>query len=196
MRKRAWLAGILACLTLIGSAYSQSSDDRNHGTLGVYFDYTRLQSADLNLFGIGGRGGFNVHPHIALEGELAYDFERDLPTFCLAPPFTVDCITSRVHALHGLFGAKVQTTGPVRFFGVAKGGFLHLGTNTSGGIVAFLNGGNSISGGDTHAVFYPGGGVEFGRGRFAIRLEAGDEMFFANGAHHNFKFMGGPQIRF
>jgi hypothetical protein len=45
-------------------------------------------------------------------------------------------------------------------------------------------------------VFYPGGGVEFNAGRLGIRVEAGDEIYFDNGANHNFRLTAGPQIRF
>jgi hypothetical protein len=55
--------------------------------------------------------------------------------------------------------------------------------------------GNVISG-DTNAVFYPGGGLEFFKGRIGLRLEAGDAMYFFNGANHNLKVSVGPQIRF
>ena len=45
-------------------------------------------------------------------------------------------------------------------------------------------------------LFYPGGGIELFAGRFGIRAEAGDEMYFDRGANHNLKFTIGPQIRF
>ena len=50
---------------------------------------------------------------------------------------------------------------------------------------------NNVSG-----TFYPGGGVEAFLGPIGLRLDVGDEMFFANGVHHNWKASFGPQIRF
>ena len=84
----------------------------------------------------------------------------------------------------------------MRLFVVTKAGFLNFGASSA---VTFGNLNNQLSSirdSETHGVFYPGGGVEFGKGTFGIRLEGGDEIFFDNGANHNFKFMGGPQIRF
>ena len=66
----------LAALGPAASAQNTSNDDKNHGNFGIYFDYTRLKQASFNMFGVGARLGINVHPHVVLEGEMAYDFER------------------------------------------------------------------------------------------------------------------------
>jgi hypothetical protein len=63
---------ILLFLFTVPSAFAQ-----NHGEVSAFFDYFRFQNAnDLNMFGVGGRVSVNVHPHVALEEEGAYDFER------------------------------------------------------------------------------------------------------------------------
>src|SRR3954469_25606313 len=53
----------------------------NHGEIGIYADYFRLTprgaSGSSNFLGLGGRVGFNVHPNIALEAEMNYDFARN-----------------------------------------------------------------------------------------------------------------------
>src|SRR5947209_12304003 len=67
---------LVLCAAMCFPAAFAQTGDKDHGNFGVYFDYTRLQFAKLNLFGVGGRVGINVHPHIALEGEMAYDFAR------------------------------------------------------------------------------------------------------------------------
>jgi hypothetical protein len=194
MRKHSllWLLPFLAVLT--PQAFTQDTDTHDRGDFGIYFDYTRLQAVKTNFFGIGARAGVNINPHIAVEGEFAYDFNRSIGPSCPPPPATVDCLIPSASLWHGLFGAKIQTAGPVRMFALAKGGFLRLDVSGIGTITG-LTGGSTTS---THGAFYPGGGVEFGRSgrRWAIRLEAGDEIFWDNGANHNFKFMGGPQIRF
>jgi len=46
------------------------------------------------------------------------------------------------------------------------------------------------------SVFYPAGGIEGFIGWFGVRFEAGDEMYFEDGANHNFRFTAGPQFRF
>lgn len=196
--KRLTVLGALAlCLAILAPAASaQSNDDKNHGNFGVYFDYTRLKNTSTNMFGVGARLGINVHPHVVLEGEMAYDFERNQTATITDLNNNTTTVRSNLRLIHGLFGPKFQTTGPIRVFAVLKGGLLNFGVNgavTSGNVINQING---ITTGDTNGVFYPGGGVEFNVGFIGLRLEAGDEIYFDNGANHNFKFMGGPQIRF
>jgi hypothetical protein len=56
MKRPAVSRVFVVCLALLAArAFAQSAEDKNHGDIGVYFDYTRLQFADANLFGIGAR---------------------------------------------------------------------------------------------------------------------------------------------
>lgn len=197
MKRFAILIALAVCFAAIAPAASaQSSDDKNHGNLGVYLDFTRLNPADLNMFGVGGRLGFNIRPHIVLEGEMAYDFERN-KTQNISNGVISNTVRSNLRLLHGLFGLKIQSTGPVRVFGLLKGGFVNFGVGgpvTAGVINNQING---IVDGDTDGVFYPGGGVEFNVGWLGFRVEAGDEiMFLNNGTQNNFRATAGPQIRF
>jgi hypothetical protein len=196
MKRIAIISALALCLAAIApTASAQSKDDKNHGNFGVFFDYTRLQFAKQNFFGVGGRLGLNVHPHVVLEAEMAYDFERNASATISSVPTTT--ARSNLRLIHGLFGPKFQTTGPVRAFFVLKGGLLNFAVSHSGVTTGNVsNQFGNIADGDTNGVFYPGGGVEFNAGFIGLRLEAGDEIFFDNGANHNFKFMGGPQIRF
>jgi hypothetical protein len=169
--------------------------DYNHGSIGVFADYLRLQSAGTNNIGLGGRVGFAVHPNVHLEGEIAYDF-RESHTATIASGFTTTTYKANFRVLHGLFGPKFQTTGPVRFFAVLKGGFVNFSVSTAGAPAGFTNSFGGVVDGDTHPVFYPGGGVELGAKWFAIRGEVGDEMYFKNGAHNNLRITVGPTFRF
>src|SRR5689334_7676534 len=56
--------------------HDDGSSDWNHGSVGAFVDYLRLQGAGTNNWGLGGRVGFNVHPNVQLEGEIAYDFRE------------------------------------------------------------------------------------------------------------------------
>ncbi|HKD82114.1 MAG TPA: hypothetical protein VKH81_20650 [Candidatus Angelobacter sp.] len=197
MKRFAILCALGLCLGMIAPAASAQGDDKNHGDFGVYFDYTRLQFAKQNFFGVGGRLGFNLAPHVVMEGEMAYDFEQNTTASITDLSGNTTTIRSNLRLLHGLFGPKIQSTGPVRVFAVIKGGFLNFrGGNTGVTVGNFTNQVGNVLNGDTNGVLYPGGGVEFNAGFLGLRLEAGDEIFFDNGANHNFKFMGGPQIRF
>jgi hypothetical protein len=176
----------------------ETNDDRsdyNRGSVGVFFDYLRLENAGTNNFGIGGRLGVNVHPNVQLEGEIAYDF-RESRTLSVTGVFGTATYGADFRVLHGLFGPKFQTTGPVRVFAVLKGGFINFGVTTENAPVGFVNSFGNIVDGDTHGVLYPGAGVELGAGWFAIRLEAGDEIYWQNGANNNFKATVGPVFRF
>jgi len=196
MKRLAILSALVLCVTVIMAPAAKAQDDRNHGDFGVYFDYTRLQAASANMFGVGGRIGVNLAPAVVLEGEMAWDFERS-QTATITSGGITNTFRSNLRLIHGLFGPKFQTTkGPVRAFIVIKGGLLNFGVSgpVTAGVFATQIG--TIKDGDTNGVVYPGGGIEFNAGAFGLRLEAGDEIYFDNGANHNFKFMGGPQIRF
>ena len=196
MKRLAVLSVLALFLGVMAPAAFAQSDDKNHGEFGVYFDYFRLEFAKLNLFGVGGRVGFNIHPAVAIEGEMSYDFERSTTETITSGGIT-NTFRSNLRLIHGLAGPKIQTTkGPIRLFVVVKGGLLNFGVGGPVTAGAFANQIGTIKDGDTNGVFYPGGGIEFNAGNFGLRLEAGDEIFWDNGANHNFKFMGGPQIRF
>jgi hypothetical protein len=197
MKRFAIISALALCFAAIApAATAQSGDDKNHGNLGAYFDFTRIQQADLNMFGVGGRLGVNVRPHVVLEGEMAYDFERTKTQVVTVGGIT-NTFRSNLRLLHGLFGLKIQSTGPVRVFALAKGGFVNFGVGgpVTAGVINNQIG--NIVDGDTNGVFYPGGGVEFNAGIFGIRIEAGDEIMFLNkGTSNNFRATFGPQIRF
>ena len=197
MKRLAILSALALCIASSAPAASaQSSDDKNHGNFGIYADFTRLQPADLNMFGVGARLGVNVRKHVVVEGEMAYDFERTKTQVITVGNLT-STVRSNLRMLHGLFGLKIQSTGPVRFFGLLKGGFVNFGVGGPVTAGVINNQINNIVDGDTSGVFYPGGGVEFNAGWLGVRAEAGDEiMFLSGGARNNFRATIGPQIRF
>jgi len=189
MIKKIVLTFIAALLLLSATAMFAQSED--HVTVGAFADYIRLHHADnANFWGLGGRVGFNVHPHVQLEAEMSYDFEQAFVNTTTTGG-TVTTTTTNLRLLHGLFGPKIYAgAGPIRVFGVLKGGLLNF--STSGNVATQVG---QITSGDTNGVFYPGGGIEIGH-RFGIRVEVGDLMYFDRGANHNLRFTIGPQITF
>lgn len=189
--KRALLFVALLCLS-VPLAFAQSE---NRGEFGIVADYTRLAPINTNFYGVGGRLSFNVRPHIQFEGDMAYDLDQSFSTG-LPCVNGVNCqqniLRSSLHLWDGLFGPKFQTTGPIRLFVTAKGGFL----NFAGGNPSFLNQVNTFGSNGTYGVFYPGGGVEAYLGPIGLRLDIGDEIYFNNGANNNLKIEFGPHIRF
>ena len=184
-------AFLLFILTLM---FAPLAIAQNQGEVGVFADYFRFHNAnDLNMLGVGGRVSFNVHPHVALEVEGAYDFAR-------TAHITVNGLTNPVRAefraTHFLVGPQFSLGkgGPWRLYGTLKGGFVRFGVTP--GAVTFGNFPTVLTNTDLNGVFYPAGGVEAFAGIFGIRAEIGDEMYFDNGANHNLRITAGPVFRF
>jgi len=191
---------IFAVVALMAMPVFAQDDNRNHGEVGAFFDYLRLNNSDLNNYGFGGRLGFNVHTNVQLEAEGAYDFRRTFSQTIsggLTPGAVTSTVPTNFRVTHGLFGLKVHNNGPIKIFAVLKGGFINFSVATSGTTsTQVTNTFNGIADGDTHPVFYPGAGIEAFAGWFGIRGEVGDEMYFNGGTNHNLRITVGPQIRF
>src|SRR5436305_13377448 len=123
----------------------------------------RLSRPDpaINFIGVGGRIGFNVHPNVALEAEMAYDFKRNT-TSVFDNGITTSFATTRLRPLTGLFGPKFQAgaSGPFRAFLTAKLGFINFATENSLTGSSFANQVGGITDGNTRFALYPGGGIE------------------------------------
>jgi hypothetical protein len=171
---------------------------QDHAEVGAFVDYFRLQQTGSNFVGIGGRAAFNVVPSVQIEAEMAYDFNRAFTEgFTNSTGGTITFQNSNLRVLHGLFGPKLQTKGPVRVFVTVKGGFTNFRFDPRpASFSTFTSSVNNLRTNDVSAALYPGGGVEAFFGPFGLRAEVGDEIFFSNGAHHNWKLSVGPQIRF
>jgi hypothetical protein len=175
----------------------------NHAEIGAFADYFRFDPSGLsnaaNFVGVGGRVGVNVHPNIALEGEMSYDFARNFTTVSSSGG-TTTFVTSGVRPLTGLFGPKFQfgTSGPFRVFATGKVGFIDFSVNNSGAVSGstFTGAVAGVGNSGTHVAFYPGGGVEMFAGWFGLRFEAGDEIYLNNGTYNNLRVTAGPVIRF
>jgi hypothetical protein len=126
---------------------------------------------------------------------MAYDFKRDYTT-TFSDGITSVNVTSRLRTLHGFFGPKFQTgSGPIRLFVTGKVGFDNFTVTDSNAPTGFTNA-VGLANGATYFALYPGGGIEAFAGPIGIRLEAGDDIFFNNGAHNNLRVSVGPQFRF
>jgi len=215
-------AGLIAALALplAVSAQDQTSSpppqyvqnpphsrwDLNHATVGVYGDLFRVNPSGgsaVNFLGLGARVGFNVHPNIALEAEMNYDFMKNYTTIHTGSnsgSVGSTTVSTRTRPLTGLFGPKFQfgTSGPFRAFVTGNVGFTefsHSSVTTSSG-ETFSNSLDQFGGGTTHFAAYPGGGIEAFAGPIGLRVEAGDQIYFNNGAYNNLRITFGPEIRF
>ena len=186
---------IIAVMFAAPLLWAQTSED--HGEVGVFAEYFRYSYANPpeNFFGLGGRAAFNVSHSVQIEAEMGYDFERNY-TSTFRNTVSTTTVTSHLRTLHGFFGPKFQTgAGPLRLFASGKAGFDNFNLTTSGPVTGFTNS-VGLTNGTTAFALYPSAGVEAFLGPIGIRAEAGDDIFFVNGAHNNLRVTFGPQFRF
>jgi hypothetical protein len=194
MKRTALLLLLGACL--VPGAFAQ---DREHVEVGVFADYFHLSQTDTGFAGLGGRAGFMVYKQVKLEAEMSYDFNRVFTEDFTDPSTsTVTVQRSNFRVIHGLIGPRVNLGHHrIQPFLTVKGGIMNFQLSnapvTVGGFtssVANLRDNNVIG------TLYPGGGIEGHLGPVGLRLDAGDEIYFQNGAHHNLRIAFGPYIRF
>jgi hypothetical protein len=189
---------IALLLLVAGFGLAPLAHAQDHVEVGAFVDYFKLHETGTNFVGLGGRAAVNVAHHVQLEAEMAYDFNKAFTEgFTDTSGGTVATQSSGIRVLHGLFGPKLQTTGPVRVFVTVKGGFANFRFDpTPASFNTFTSSVNNLRANNVDAAFYPGGGVEAFLGPIGFRLEVGDEVIFANGARSNWKVTFGPQLRF
>src|SRR6266849_7899005 len=172
---------------------------QNHFQVGAYADNFRISQTKTNMAGLGARVGIKAFSHVMLEGEMSYDFNQ-----AFAEGFTnpsggaITFQNSNLKVLHGLFGPKlIGGHGKIRPFVTLKGGFVNFRLDprpaSSSG---FLSSVDNLRANNVSGAVYPGAGLEGHIGPVGLRLEAGDEIYFANGTHHNARVAFGPFIRF
>lgn len=198
MRKRILLGMVLALAMLVTAASAQSSVGLNHGEIGAFVNYTRLGNANnTNFYGAGGRIGFNLSPSVQIEAEGAYDFSQDVNFTVSGNAFggssSATVVTSSLRLVHFMAGPKFQFggSGPIHIFATVKGGLIDFST-----IRSFPGQISTIPSGSTNGVLYPAGGIELFAGWLGVRVEAGDEIYFDNGANNNLRVTAGPTFRF
>jgi hypothetical protein len=196
MRRSLLMALIGFCFAMPSMVMAQTYD---HGEVGVFADYFRLDrtTPDINFVGVGGRASFNVHPNVALEAEMAYDFKRNFTT-TFSDGVTTQFVNVGLRPLHALFGPRFQAgrSSAFRVFVTGKVGFVNFSVsdqNASSGFQGALGG---VTSGDTKFALYPGAGVEGFLGPVGLRLDVGDEIYFDDGAQHNLRVTFGPHFRF
>lgn len=177
--------------------YAESTPG-DHGSVGVFGNFFRLNDGRLNFFGIGARAAVNITPYIPFEVESAYDFRQGYATTTNNGTGGGTITNSNVRVLHFMVGPKFQTNrGPVRLFITAKGGFddfmfsnAPATFGTVGNVFGYLRASN------LDATFYPGVGAEAFWGPIGLRVDVGDEIYFTNGPHNNLRIAIGPTLRF
>jgi hypothetical protein len=172
---------------------------QDHLQVGAYGDYFRISQTKTNLAGLGARVGYKVFSHVMLEGEMSYDFQQAFTEgFTNTTGGAVVFQNSNLKVLHGLFGPKIVAGhGAIRPFLMVKGGFVNFRLDPRpAGFAGFVSSVDNLRANNVSGTLYPGAGLEGRIGPVGLRLEAGDEIYFAGGAHHNPRVAFGPFIRF
>ena len=105
---------------------------------------------------------------------------------------------SNIKVLHGLVGPKIiGGHGRIRPFVTVKGGFVNFRLDPRpASFAGFTSTVDNLRANNVSGALYPGAGFEGHIGPVGLRLEAGDEIYFAGGTHHNARVAFGPFIRF
>jgi hypothetical protein len=166
--------------------------------VGAYGDYFHLSQTDTNMAGLGGRAGFRLMSHVMFEAEMSYDFDQGFAEHCLSSGCIVGVANSNLKVLHGLGGFKIiGGHHAIRPFLTLKGGFVNFQLNPRpASFSGFVSSVDNLRSNNVSAALYPGAGVEGHLGPIGLRLEAGDEMYFAGTTHHNARVAFGPFLRF
>lgn len=191
------LASLIILVLAFAPLAAMAQGEYNHAEVGAFADYFQLHNADnANFWGVGARLDVNVHSHVQLEAQMAYDFEKTLNISGISG--TGSFSRTNLRLLSGDAGPKINfAIHGLRPFVFLKGGVLNFRA-TSGAVTLgnFSTAAQSILNGDSNGVFYPGGGLEFFAGPLGLRVDIGDYMYFDNGANHNLRITAGPVFRF
>ena len=186
---------LLAAVLLGRTGFAQSRMEA-----GIFLDSLSISETGTNNFGLGARFGYRVHSHVMLEGELAYDYGLNFHEAYvdLTSGNIVAIENTSIGVTHGLIGPMVQPAhGHFRPFATLKAGFMDF--RLSGSLLPYSGIVSSVLGlrtSNLNFALYPAGGIEGSLGPVGFRLEAGDEMYFNSGAHHNLRITFGPFLRF
>jgi hypothetical protein len=196
MKYSALIILLILGLTCVPGLVAQAPSG-DHVEVGVYADYLNLSrtSPHVNFFGVGGRAAFNVHPNVQVEAQMSYDFARNFSS-SFSNGVSTEFVQTKLRPLDAMFGPKFQTSGPFRFFGTFKAGFINFTTSNQNATSGFNGALGSVTSGNTRAAIYPGAGVEGFWGPFGMRLEVGDDIYFDSGARNTLKASFGPAFRF
>jgi hypothetical protein len=196
MRKLTLIILLLAASPLLSSPLLA----QKRVEVGVFIDYIGISQTNTNNFGLGARFGYRIHRDVMMEGELAYDYgiNFDEAYRNIANGNLSAIEHTSIGITHGLFGPKLQPAGGgFRPFVTLKAGFIDFRLSPS--LLPYSDVASSVIGlrtSNVNAALYPAAGVEAALGPLGLRLEAGDEIYFNTGAHHNLRITFGPILRF
>lgn len=186
---------VFTLFLFVASGFAQSRFEA-----GVFVDSLSISETSTNNFGLGARFGYRIRSSVMLEGELAYDYGLNFNEAYrnIADGNIAAIERTSIGVTHGLIGPKLQPSGGgFRPFVTLKAGFMDFRLSPSllpySGVASAILG---LRSSNLNAAFYPAGGVEASLGPLGLRFEAGDELYFNDGAHNNLRITFGPILRF
>lgn len=191
---------ILASLFLAPILMTVFAAAQSRMEAGVFLDSLSISQTSTNNFGLGARFGYRVHHDVMLEGELAYDYGINFDE--AYRNITTGNITAiertSIGVTHGLFGPTLEHgAGHLHPFATMKVGFVDFRLSPS--LLPYSNLASAILGlrtSNVNAALYPAAGISATLGPLGLRFEAGDEIYFNSGPHHNLRITFGPILRF
>ena len=196
--RRILTALALAMLLLAVPAVRAQEEGYERVQIGAFGSYFRSPQTHTNFAGLGGRFALTASGPLQFEGEMSYDVSQVFTEGFTSPTSgSVAFAPSNLRVLHGLFGPKLQTRGPVRLFATVKGGFTNYRFDPRpAGFATFTSSVQGLRAENVNFLLYPGGGAEAHIGPLGLRFDLGDEIYFNNGAHHGLRITFGPILRF
>jgi hypothetical protein len=172
---------------------------QDHYQVGAYADYFRLSQTKTNMAGLGAMAAIKMLPHVMLEGGMSYDFQQTfIEGFTNPSGGAITLQNSNVKVLHGLVGPKIVAGhGAIHPFVTLKGGFVNFRLDPRpASFAGFTSTIDNLRANNVSGAIYLGAGLEGHIGPVGVRLEAGDEIYFAGSRHQNLHVAFGPFIRF
>ncbi|UWZ84035.1 hypothetical protein [Occallatibacter riparius] len=188
---------VIAVLLLVASS---SLHAQKKVEIGVLLDYVQISQTDTPNFGLGGRFGYRVHRNVMIEGEVAYGYGVNFNELYrdVSNGDVVAIENTSIGITDGLFGPMISPRhGHLRGFATLKGGFVDFRLSPS--LIPYSGVASSVLGIRTssmNAALYPAAGAEATLGPVGLRLEAGDLIYFNDGAQNNLRITFGPVVRF
>ena len=184
----------------VGCALAQASAPVYPTEIGVFAEVFRLSrvSPALNMPGAGARITLFPQSWFNLEAEASYDFTQTF-TSSWTNGFVTENLTTHLRVARGLGGAKFSKKfgKNMRLFATVKAGFIDFTASTTGIPQGFTNPLDPATTGGTDFLLYPGGGLQYSFGRWGLRFDAGDDLYFDHGHHNNnVRVTFGPTFRF
>ena len=198
------MAKLTLLLTLfslsLSSAFAQDRATHDRVEAGIFLDYLGISQTSTNNFGLGVRFAYRVYPGVMLEGDFAYDYGLNFDeAYRNVANGNISAIErTSIGVTQGLIGPKVQrSAGHLHPYATLKAGFADFRLSPS--LLPYSNVASSVVGlrtSNLDAALYPAAGVSATVGPLGLRLEAGDEIYFNRGPHHNLRITFGPILRF